>query len=237
MDLRDLAGILLRRWYVVVVALAAAAAAFLALLSDGGVYASKPVVAFMLPGAQSTDPDNGVNLDALILFATTVAETVNNGRPVARYAAEDAPAYGAGDTEQIRVAVPSVGGQWSTAFARAEVAISIVGPTEEWVKARQQELIDAVFDAADGQQGLRSVPEDQRIEALLLPLSMNIEYVASTRWQQIVAAAALGVAAVIVGGWLALLLDRAVKSRRERGRSRTGSGDGRAVPAEPMGVR
>jgi hypothetical protein len=213
MAFHDLTMTLLRRWYVLVVALLEAGGAFFGLSSSGGVYSTQPGLSFTFPGAPSILPDNGVNDEGVIAFAATVAEVVNNGRPIERYAADDAPLYGAGAREEIRIGVPNVGGQWGTSFTRAEISISIIGKSEEWVREQQTALIARVREVAEGEQAGRGVPEQDRVTPQLLPLSTRIEFIGSTTPQKALAAGALLCAAVLVGGWAAVGLDRRLRHR------------------------
>lgn len=216
MTLLDLVAILLRRWYVLLAFIVMALAAFLALAADGGVYSTKPILSFSFPGSQAIAADSGLNDENVIAFAATVAEVVNNGRPIERYAAEDAPLYGAGAREEIRVGVPNVGGQWVTSFARAEIAISIVGRSEAWVHEQQARLVASVMEAAEKEQDARGVPETDRITPQVLPLSTRIELIDSSGAQKAMAMSALLLAALITGAWACVLLDRLLNGRRMR---------------------
>lgn len=214
MTLQEFLTAACRRWYVFAVALLAATGAFFGLSASGGVYSSQPILSFNFPGAASVAVDNGVNDEGVIAFAATVAQAVNNGRPIERYAAEDAPLYGAGAREEIRVGVPNVGGQWGTSFTRAEIAISVVGRSEDWVRRQQNILIGRVREVADQEQAGRGVPPGERITPQLLPLSTRIEFVGSSGVQKALSLSALLSAAVIVGGSASVLLDRWSRGRR-----------------------
>jgi hypothetical protein len=236
MTFRDLVLIVGRRWYVVVGSVAIAVAGFALSAMNGGVYVTKPIIAFVLPGAGTLAADNGLEVEGVIAFASAVAESVNNGRPIERYAAEDAPLYGAGVSEEVRVGVPNVGGQWGTSFTRAEIAISIVGKSHAWVEEMQQEMVDRVTAAANAEQKLRGVPASARIEPELLPLSTNIEHVSSSTSQRVMAFTALTVAALIVGCCLATLLDGVIVGKSARWQRSGRRSPDRAAAAMTTGV-
>ncbi|QEO15037.1 hypothetical protein FLP10_11880 [Agromyces intestinalis] len=219
MTFRDLVLVLLRRWYVLAVVFAVAISGFVWLDRSGGSYVSKPIVAFMLPGGVALRPDNGIDAEGVIGFAATIAEAVNNGRPIDRYAAEDAPAYGAGVREGVRIGVPNVGGQWGMSFTRAEIAVSIVGRTEEWVKARQREVLGRILTTADREQAMRGAAPDAHIDTFVMPLSTSIEHVQSSTRDRLLALGAILAAALITGGWLAVLLDRGLRRFRRPNRA------------------
>jgi len=216
MTFRDLVRVLLRRWYVLVLLIAVAVGGFLLLDRSGGTYSTKPIIAFMLPGGQMVSSENGIEAEGVIGFAATVAEAVNNGRPIDRYAAEDAPAYGAGVREGFRIGVPNVGGQWGLSFTRAEIAISVVGRTEAWVAAKQAELVDRVLATAEQEQELRGTTASSHIETYVMPLSTNIEHAEASTRDRAFALGALLAAGVLAGSWAAILTERGANRFRRR---------------------
>ncbi|WP_029145914.1 hypothetical protein [Microbacterium luticocti] len=216
MTLADLLGALARRWYVVVVVCASGGMLFAWLSASGGVYSSEPVIAFAFPGARIIEPDNGVADEDVIAFALAVGEAVNNGRPVERYAAADAPLYGAGARQQVQVSVPNAGGQWGISYTRAEIVVSIVGHTREWVQQTQDETIQNVFAVAAREQDLHGVPANRRITPSVLPLSTRIEYIGAGGTQRLLALGALAAATALVAGWAAVTWDRAARALSAR---------------------
>ena len=220
MQFSDLLAIVRRRWYAPVAVFALAALLFVLFAQDGGTYATRTVITFTLPKTTSLTPGNGVADQNVIAFAGLVAGEVNNGRPVARYSEDAAPSYGAGVREGVLVSIPNAGNQWHNDFSRAEIELEIVGRTQEWVAGRQQDLVAAVLRVARERQAALVARPDDRIEVEVVPLTLGIEHVAASRTQYLMAAAAVGVAAAIVGSWLAVGIDR--RARRRPARRRTG---------------
>ncbi len=214
MILRELLAAVARRWYVILAALLLAAVVFGLARDAGTTYSTKPIVGFLLPGHTVARADNGLEAEGVIAFATTIAESVNNGRPVERYAADDAPLYGAGISREVRIGVPDQGGQWGSSFTRAEIAISVVGDSEAWVRATQEHLVATVLAAATAEQDARGVPDASRIETYVVPLSTRVEEISRGRTQTLLAVGALGAAGLMSGIWGAAMLDRTIARRR-----------------------
>jgi hypothetical protein len=214
--LREFAGSVLRRWYVLVFVVGLALAAFALLLRGGGVYVAQPIIEFRLPGSDAVSAVNGVENDTVIAFAVTVAQSVNNGHAVVKYASDDAPPYGAGVRQGVTIAVPNVGGQWNVSYTRAQIAVTVVGATAQWVHATEDALLDRVVAASTALQQRENVPDSGRIESTVLPLSTDVQYISASRTQQALAASALIIAGLVTGSWLSVLLDRLVEWRHMR---------------------
>ncbi len=218
MTVRDVLWAVLRRWYVLVAVLVCAALLTVALARDGGSYTTRTVISFLAPAKTSLAQGNGLDDASVIAFAGAVAKEINNGRAPATYSETDAPFYGAGVREGVLIALSNFGNQWVNAFLRAEIEIQIVGRTPEWVAAKQRELIDRVMEIADAQQS--GAGTSSEIQAEVVPLTMKIDHVSASRSAQLAAAAAMGLAALIVGTSLAVLLDSRVRGHRIKSRTR-----------------
>ena len=227
----------LHRWYVLLVVLVVAAAITTQLVKSGGLYSTRtvvmlvnstplPVYAPRPPGSPrvAIGPDNGSENDNIIAFAGAVANDVNNGRPVVRYAHENAPLYGAGISQGVFVGLRDDGGQWMTSFTRAELEIEIVGPTRDYVASIQQELLLKVSTRVRELQGPAYNDPDSRIGTQVVPLTLAIDHVSASGSQLVIAVASMLAAAMIVGSWGAVRLDallRGRSARRERKMERT----------------
>jgi hypothetical protein len=210
-------GVLLairRRWYVVIVTLLVAAVAWGALYRDGGTYTTKTIVAFLVPATTTLSPDNGSNDDSVIAFARSVAAQVNVGRNPVSYSMDTVPYYGAGLRQAVLVDVPNAGNQWYDSFNRAEIDIQIVGRTEQWVKTQQTMFVNKVRAVSEAQQAGLVSDHKLDITTSVVPITQDITYVGPTRSAQIMALTALFFAAVLVGGWAAVTLDRRISRKR-----------------------
>lgn len=201
---------MLRRWYVLLALLACTLGYTTMLASTGGVFSTRTVIFFIHTPQNRVDigPNNGTEDESVIAFAGAVAADINNGRAVVGYAREEAPLYGAGKREGVIVSLSDVGGQWTASFNRAEIVIQIIGPTYDTVQATQQELILKVNETSRELQGDDYENASKRIRAEVLPLTDSIYHVAAGRNQRLAAYAATTLAAIIVAGWLSLLIDR-----------------------------
>lgn len=211
MVVRDILRALARRWYVLLVALLGAGALGMVFYQDGGGFVTKTAVVFSLPQTSSLMPENGVGDESVIAFAGVVATEVNGGKQPMRYAAADAPYYGAGLREGISIGLPNAGGQWVASYNSAIIEIQIVGRTREWVETKQRETLQQVLAAVSAQQAGAS--PDEAIKAAVEPLTMRIIEVAASRMSVILAFGALLMAALLCGGWACVRLDRALLAR------------------------
>ncbi|WCD92913.1 hypothetical protein [Microbacterium sp. nov. GSS16] len=199
MIMRDMQGMLRRRWIIVALIAVATIAASWQLLSSSGVYTTRTTIAFTLPTGAALD-EGGSAEPGIITFAATVASEADQNITRVRYSDADARPYGIGVREGVFVGVPDVGGQWSVSYRLAEVAIDIVGTTREWVREQQELTIDRVFAAADAQQKAIGIDVDARVQYEVEPLSMDIEHVAPSPGMQLLALIALGAAGAILSG-------------------------------------
>jgi len=208
----------LRRWYVPLVVLMAASALTTQLMKSGGVYSTRTVVMFVNIGPHQVNigPDSGSQDDNIIAFAGAVANDVNNGRPVVRYAHDDAPLYGAGISQGVFVGLRDDSGQWGTSFPRAELEIEIVGPTHDYVESMQQELLLKVYTRARELQGPAYNDPDSRILTQVVLLTQAIDHVSASGSQRVIAVASMLAAAMIVGSWGAVRLDAHLRGRSAR---------------------
>lgn len=212
MSFYDVAGAMIRRWYVALVALGLAVGLWQVWAADSGCFTTSTVVTFTLPMRATLLPESGAEDESVIAFAGVVANEINAGRPAPRYASRDAPLYGVGVRRGVIVGLPDSGGQWASAFARAEIEIQIVGRSYEEVRERQTALLRRVFQITRDQQS--AAGSNERIRASVVPLTSGIQEVRATRSSQILALGALVVCALLGAGWLSVSLERWRDSRK-----------------------
>lgn len=219
MSLYDVAGCMVRRWYVTVTLLLLAVGGWVVLLMDSGTFTTNTVMVFTRHTGAALLPDSGF-LDAnLIAFAGVIANDINQGRPAPRYAYRDAPLYGAGVREGMIVGLPDSGGQWTTSITQATIEIQIVGRTKDDVQSRQSSTIAKVFEITDSQQV--SVPVERRISVVVLPLTTEISHITPSRITQVSAMGAMALSALLIGGGASVWLDRPLGPRPQARRRRT----------------
>lgn len=225
MTLSDFLGLLGRRWYVLVAALLIAGAATVFFLRDGGLYTTRTLVEFTLPGTATIARYNGIDDSSVIAFAKSVATQVNAGDSDPQYYSHvDAPIYGAGLRQRVVVTLRDEGSQWISNIDSAVVEVQIVGRTEQWVVDEQNAAVTKIEAAARSIQELMNVPEESFISLHVEPLTTQIFYIEPSRLSQMAAFGAMGLAAFIVGSAAAWLIDRSAgvgvigrKARRGRG--------------------
>ncbi|MDJ0323744.1 hypothetical protein QMG61_08195 [Cryobacterium sp. PH31-AA6] len=214
MTFRDILLAMLRRWYIPLVLIACAALITVVLARDGGVYTTTTVVSFMRPATTSLSPTNGTTDVSVIAFAGAVVQETNNGRPPARYSTNEAPLHGAGVRQGVLVELANSGNQWVSTFNRSDIEIEIVGRSAEWVESTQAELVNRILGSAASQQAALKTAAKDRITAAVVPLTMQIEHVTSSRRGQLAAGAAMLAVAGIVGGWGSVTADRLLAKGR-----------------------
>lgn len=214
MTVREIVGVVARRWYTSAVALGIAAVLTVLLLQDGGIYSTRTVVEFRWPGAARIAPDSGFVDESVIAFADLVASKVNGGHEPPHYSEDEAQLYGAGLREAEFVEMSYVGNQFVTDHPNAAIEVQVVGRTEESVIARRAALVDEVLATATLLQESAGTRRSQFISQSIQPLSWKIEYIAPSRATQLLAFGAMGVAAAIAGVGAALLAERAAQRHR-----------------------
>lgn len=215
MTVRDVLGAIGRRWYVFFVVALAFAALAVGLAREGGTYYTSSTVTFTLPERPTLLPDSGTNDLSVIAFASAVAVSVNEGKPVATYSSAQAPYYGAGVRQGVSVSLRNDGNQWMSSYPNATIDIQIVGPTYEWVAERQEAILSDIMSVTRGQQAVYTVEADQ-ITAVVAPLSTEIVQITPSRSSQIMALTALALAGLIVASTASVVVDRIVRRARRR---------------------
>lgn len=214
MTVRDVVSAFGRRWYVLLAVLLCFGGLAAMLARDSGTFSTRTVVTFTLPARTTLDPESGVSDASVIAFAGAIATEINLGKPSPQYSSSSAPYYGAGVRQGVIVGLRNEGNQWRSSYPLATIEVQIVGRTFEWVKQMQHDVLEKIEEAASVQQSVLS-PRD-RIVVTVEPLTMNIEQIVPSRTSRIAAFGAICLAALLVGGWGAVGLDRAMTHRRAR---------------------
>lgn len=222
MTVREILGVVARRWYTSVVAIGLAAVLAILLLQDGGVYSTRTVIEFRWPGAARIAPESGFVDESVIAFADLVARKVNAGHEPEHYSEDVAPLYGAGLREAEFVDMSYVGNQFVTNHPNAAIEVHVVGRSDEGVSERRAALVAEVLQTATQLQRSERTRASQFISQSIQPLSLKIEHIAPSRTTQLAAFGAMGVAGVIVGVGTAVLWDRAARRDLDPVRVRPG---------------
>ncbi|GAA1953994.1 hypothetical protein [Microbacterium deminutum] len=216
MTIRDIWQAIVRRWYAVVAVFAIVAGLTFYFGQNDGLYTTRTVVSFSVPGPSDPLEQGGSRKQGVITFAAALAREINDGREPTRYASADAPLYGAGIRQGVLVGLPDTGGQWGVFYSRADIEIQIVGPTYEWVEHKQQTILAKVRASAEAQQRAVNVPDASFFSSAVEPITLKIDHVAPSRTAKAAAMAAMAVVAILIGGWAALTWDRIMRRRMEQ---------------------
>lgn len=224
MTVRPALGVLVRRWYVVLAVLLVFGWLYGQLKDQGAVYATHTTVTFTLPSYASLSAYSGTTNDSVITFAGAVVSQINAGHSPRIYSEADAPVYGAGIRQGELVALHDAGNQWNSYFPSASIDVQVVGPSVEWVHARQQAALSRIKQVSQAQQAAQDTKVNERMTATVDPLSTEIYRIGPSRSEGLVALAAMGLAATICAGGAAALVEAAVRhgsAKRTRGRRRS----------------
>lgn len=215
MTFREVVLTMLRRWYVLVAALLCAVLLTLHFAQGQGSFTTRTSVDFTYPNSTALDPYNGNGDKSVIAFVAAVAQEVTGGDVAATYADISAPYYGAGIRQGVNVSLPNDGNQFIAIYRTARIDIQIVGPSYEWVQAKQQDIVAEVSRVAETLQSQAGVSPRDRMVPTVEPLSLLISSVNPARSTVILAVAGMGIAALLVGGWGAIVVER-LRSRPRR---------------------
>ncbi|MFZ2625486.1 MAG: hypothetical protein WAX29_09660 [Propionibacterium sp.] len=218
MALCEFLPIMRSRWYVLVVALLCAVVFTGIQFRNSGVYSTRTVIYLVHHNSdpQGAWPAVGSTDETLVNFAGTIVSEMNKGRPVARYASEDAPFYGVGVRQGIKITQSDSGGQWWSSFGRAEIEVQVVGTSREWVESQQRDVLARIVAMCRSAQGAAWDDPNQRITPFVAPLTDSVEHVAPSRFEQVIAVGAILAAALMAGCWVAVRWER--RSSRAAGR-------------------
>lgn len=232
MTFRQLLCTIARRWYVILLVMVCAGAFTVNQFRSSGLYSTRTVVYFIHQSSNIAAPwlSDGVGDESIVDFAGTIANEINSGRPSVRYATAEAPLYGVGVRQSVRVGLVDSGGQWWSSFSQAEIEVQIVGPTRAWVQGQQKEILDSIASRTRAAQGSAWDDTSTRITPVVVPVTNSIDHIAPSRLEQVLAIGAILGAAVLVGCWCAAFVDRRVSERDSRlaGRDRPEPGLGAA---------
>ena len=220
MTVREILGVVARRWYTCVFAFALAGLLAFLMLQDGGVYSTRTMVDFRWPGATRLDPLNGFADESVIGFAGLVAQRVNVGHEPDRYATDEAPLYGAGRREAEFVEVSFVGSQFASTYPDAAIEIHVIGRARESVEQRQKALVDDVLQTAVRLQEEEGAVSSHLITQEVRPLSARIDHISPSWLSKISALAAMAAAGAIAGVGVALLWESTSLRLQRRNRRR-----------------
>lgn len=213
MTLPSMLRVLLRRWYVILLVLGGTGALGAHFVTSAdGVYSTRTIVNFLSRYESSLSLDGSVRDDDVIAFAGAVAAEIVPGRDAVRYAAGDAPYYGAGLRHGMLVGLVDYGNQWTPSYGVAAIEIQIVGESEAWVEDRQREALARI---ASSPYVLQQPGDITDLVPRVDPLSLRIDHITPSRTAQLAAIVALAAAGALAAGTLAVGLDRALSARKE----------------------
>jgi hypothetical protein len=210
MTVRQLIRVLIRRWYVVLACMLLTAGALNLATSVNGVYWTQ-VDAVLLP-PNSTNSIEYQNA-SLVHFAAIIERELNGGSDTAKKSASRAPLYGTGVRNGYKITLPNSGGQWSSNFNRAALAVEVVGSSPERVDQMRVEVLARINDLIwNKQQSLGVAPRDL-ITVLESPAQPVIRYAEGDQRR---ASAAVGIMGAGIAIAASRLVDGALNRRRRR---------------------
>ncbi len=210
MTLRDVLGVLLRRWRVVVIGLLCTVCAMGAVVGREGVYATQVDVILLAPIEPNRQNVFVGSLDSLINFTAIIERELNPGPRKPRLTSPTATLYGRGVRDGYSIEMPNTGGQWTNNFSRPVLNVQVVGPSEAEVRATLDSVIVTIDDTITARERAAGADPSRWVSVELAPTSPAIGYVPGEGKRAALAFGALGSAGTLLA---AVQIDR-WRSRR-----------------------
>jgi len=195
MTLWELLRACLRFWPVVLIGAVCTAAVGLLAAANDGVYFTRTEVVFLAPTSSLYPNALETQSEDIIDTAGVVAKRITGPGQVTKFASPDVTLVGLGVRDGWSLRLPDTGGQWAANFATQRLILDIVGPTHEEVRARQDELLNRIFDELHSLQRDAGVDPVNEIVATTAPQTTVIYQVEGSALRVIGMTAVLGVAA------------------------------------------
>ncbi|MEZ0447906.1 hypothetical protein [Cellulomonas sp. ICMP 17802] len=218
MSIWDVLQAFVRRWYVLMLVVALALGASYVVKQSRGVYWSRAEVTFLAPTSSNNPNALQTTSTDLVITAGIVAKRINGNLTWNKVSDPAATIVGEGVYDGWIVRLPDNGGQWSRYYPRQVLVVEVSGPTEDAVRARQQDLFQRIAaELADMQQG---VAAGDLITTTVVPDPPNVYYMSGSKTKAIAM-----IWLIAAGGATAAVVEL------ERRRSRRLDSEGTTLPS------
>ncbi|MGB3375155.1 MAG: hypothetical protein WBA87_08460 [Microbacterium sp.] len=193
----ELVRALIRNWPILVVGAMLTAGVGLAAVSDDGVYFTRTELVFLAPSSTMYPNSLRTQSEDIIITAGVVAKRITGPDKITKFASPDVTLVGLGVRDGWSLRLPDTGGQWAANFATQRLILDIVGPSEDSVRARQDEVINRVSDELNDLQREHHVTPVNDITVMTAPRSTAIFSVGPNKVRALAMTAVLGLGATV----------------------------------------
>lgn len=222
MTVHELAGRILRRWYVYAVMLGLVLLLILLFGNSPRIYSTTAEVNFDAPAKVSSDRQNQNNTETLIDFAGAVVTTFDAKNQNIVLSSPNASVFGNGVRVGTSVSLASFGSQWETGFDRPTAVVRVAEDNPDAVASRVKIIAEQLSTIGQQLQREAGVKVPDRITTSIDLDSLSVSSFGQTRTGKYKATAVLLSVGFIAATLAAIVLDRCVeilKSRVQHGRS------------------
>lgn len=215
MTMHELAGLVLRRWYV----FAAFLMLFLLVLPftrSPDVFMTTAEVNFHTPVTLPKALHDADNTETLISFAGAVVGKYSADRENPVLSSPNASLYGNGIRNGESVALSSIGSQWQVGFDRPTAVVRVAGDSPEQVTATTQEVFVNLSTIANELQRESGVEEKKYITTAMDLDSLNVSAFGQTRTGKYKGTVVFLAVGLVASTLLADALDRWLLDRRRK---------------------
>ena len=207
--LLDVAGVLLRRWYLTLAGLALVVGVSWHVAHPQPTYWASSEVSLLLPPGQKT-PTVFQGTESLIAAAGVVASQLN-GQNSATRTSDDIALIGFGVKHGYSITLPNSGGQWANNFDRPALVVQAVGSSPEEVRGSFRAGVDAITSTLSRREDAAKVPDEGKIRLQTVPANPQVIRDSGHSSQALVTGLVLGLGVVVA---FVLAVDRRLLRRR-----------------------
>jgi|GEM_PF-5018751 len=216
MTVNDLAGLVLRRWYLYVAVFAAVVVVIMSFGNSPRIYSTAAEVNFDEPVRLPSERQGRDNTETLIDFAGAVVRAYSAEHPNITLSSPNATLFGNGVGVGTSVSLYSVGSQWVVGFNRPTAVIRVAEDRPEAVAAQVRASADELAAIGRRLQRDAGVPEAAMITTSVDMHSTTIGSYGQTRTGKYKGTGVLLVLAFIAATLLAQAFERWLGSRPRR---------------------
>ena len=215
MTVRDLVGVLLRRWYLMLLGAGLSFAALFVSVQQPPIFWTQFEVV-VLPPVESVSPNSLQDASyGITPMAGLIVAELNGGEQPRQFGSSSTTLYGEGERQGHRVRLRNIGTQWQPVYDAPVIDVQVVDADAATVLATAERLTEELDDILTGRQSELGVRPESRMTLEASPADPVVYQVGGSRSRAALAIALLGAASTSI---LVVLLDRWLLRRRESAR-------------------
>ncbi|WP_426241936.1 hypothetical protein [Nocardioides sp. LHG3406-4] len=211
MTARDLASLLLRRWYLMALGAAVSVGALVVSVQQPPIFWTQFEVV-VLPPVESSNPNNLQDASyGMTPMAGLLVTELNDGRQPRQFGSSSTTLYGEGQREGYRVRLRNIGTQWQPVYDAPVIDVQVVDSDPDTVTGTARRLTDELGEILRGRQVDLGVRPESRMTLRASPADPVIYQVGGSRTRAALSIALLGASSTTI---LVVFLDRWLARRR-----------------------